>query len=172
MVASAGKASTPNLVYLDPGAPAHAFLDPAEVPGAPVAPAATHAETPSPPRSPFFYGKWTASGAAVVMLGASVAFALGARAQADTLQAQAVKSQSGDCPPFGPPCQQYSAPFKEVEQTGKSYQRWSNVLLVGGAATAVAAGVFWYLDTGREDRPRAAPMVGGGTVGATAVVPF
>jgi tetratricopeptide (TPR) repeat protein len=169
VVASSGKASTPNVVYLDAGAPLHAILEPGEaVPSAPAAPAPPRDE-PGVPRSPFFYAKWSASGGAAILVGAGAAFALAARSQADTLEKEAAKSRSGDCTP-GPPCQFYNAPYKQVEADGRSDQRWGNVLLVAGAATAVGAVLFWYLD-GRE-QPVVRPTFNPEAVGAAATVRF
>src|SRR5262249_59868967 len=150
VVAGAGKASTPNVVYLDAKAPLHAILEPGETPpdGGPreALPSGGRSAAepavgePSVPKSPLFWAKWSASGGAAIMLGAGVAFALAARSQADTLEKAAAKS-GNSCD--RPPCQPFGAPYKQVEEDGQRDQTWGNVLLVAGAATAVGAAVLW-----------------------------
>jgi hypothetical protein len=170
LVAGSGKASTPNIIYLDSGAPLHALIGPADSTNEPAPLRPVHVDQPGPSVRPLLVAKWTASGGAVVLAGAAVVFALAARSNADLLATEAAKSQTDECAPLPPPCRPYSQPRKDLEATGKNDERWSNILLVAGAAAALAAGAFWYLDARAE--PAATPLLAPGTVGAAAKVQF
>jgi hypothetical protein len=171
LVGFSGKAQTPNLIYIDPAAPPHHGFEPG-VPEGPAPPAAPVViiKKIEPPTRPLTVGKWAASGGAVAILGAAVVLNLEARSYSDTLQDEARKSTteqcSGDAPP---PCRPFSAQRKDLQKTGEAFEMWSNVALISGAAVAIGAGFLWYLDA-RE--VHAAPVVGPGTVGATAEVHF
>ena len=177
IVASSGKAATPNIITLDPAAPPHAYLEPgAEAAGVV---AALPVLTPDVLARPVtFYAKWATTGGAAVLLGVGIGLTLAARSYAETLESQAAKSVNDTCAPFSPPCHVFSAADKDLESTGKSYQRWGNITLVAGAVVAGAAGVLWYLDSREHPRPTtttkttATPLVGPGTVGAAATVQF
>jgi hypothetical protein len=177
VIASSGRATTPNVIVIDPAAPVHAYLQPGDEPtGAALPIPARAADTP--PRPATFYAKWAASGGAAVLLGVGIGLTVAARSYAETLEAQAVKSVNDTCAPFQPPCHVFSTADKDLESTGKSYQRWGQITLVAGAAIAGAAGVLWYLDSREHAAPppprrtTATPIVGPGTVGAAASVPF
>ena len=173
VIASSGKASSPNIIYVDPAAPIHAFLEPGDEPaagprviGGPAPPSET-----TQPRRATFYAKWATTGGAAVLVGVGIGFSLAARSYAETLEAEAIKSTMIDqCPPAGAPCRVFSQPRKDLQSTGQSYGRWGNVALIAGAASAVAAGVLWYLDSRAETT--ATPILAPGTVGAAATVRF
>lgn len=180
LVSSSGKSQTPNIVYLDPKAPPHHYLDP----GDPL-----RAETPLPPGAtpraaaprdrplrPLTVGKWAVSGAAVALLGTSLGLVLAARSYNDTLESEAISSQNPDlCGNDPPPCRPYSQQRKDLESRGRDFEYWGNVTLVGGALVAIGAGALWYLDAraaARERRQTVVPVVGAGTLGAAAEVRF
>lgn len=157
IIATAGKAGTPNVVYLDAAAPIHAYLAPGEEASGPLPPPPPRiAPEPSRPRPATFYAKWATSGGAAVLLGVGIGFSLAARSYAETLESEAIKSSGSECAPSPPPCRVFSQPRKDLQSTGQSYQRWGNVALIGGAAAAVAAGILWYLDA-REAHVVAGP---------------
>jgi hypothetical protein len=169
VIASSGKAGTPNVVYLDAAAPIHAYLQPGEEAAGPLPPPPPLVVAePSVPRPATFYAKWATSGGAAVLLGVGIGFSLAARSYAETLEAEAIKSSSSECAPTPPPCRVFSQPRKDLQSTGQSYERWGNVALAAGAAAAIAAGILWYLDA----RETPTLVAGPGTLGAAASVSF
>lgn len=157
IIATSGKAGTPNVVYIDAAAPIHAYLAPGEEAAGPLPPPRPRVvDAPSVPRPATFYAKWATSGGAAVLLGVGIGFSLAARSYAETLEAEAIKSSSSECAPSPPPCRVFSQPRKDLQSTGQTYERWGNVALIGGAAAAVAAGILWYLDA-REAKVVAGP---------------
>jgi len=164
IIATAGKAGTPNVVYIDAAAPIHAYLQPGEEAAGPLPPPPPRiVEEPSVPRPATFYAKWATSGGAAVLLGVGIGFSLAARSYAETLESEAIKSSSSECAPSPPPCRVFSQPRKDLQSTGQSYERWGNVALVSGAAAAIAAGILWYLDA-REAKVIAGPGGAGASV--------
>lgn len=173
VVANSGKASTPNIIYLDPKAPLHAYLEPGDPTApvlVPVAPPPRPTTAP-PSAGPLVYAKWGVAGGALVFLGTSAGLALAARANAETLESEALKSQREECAEL-PPCRPYSEPRKELERQGQRYELWSNVTLGLGIATAATAGLLWVLDARSERRPRVTPVVTPDGAGAAAVISF
>jgi hypothetical protein len=178
LVASSGKSQTPHIVYLDPGAPPHHYLDPAEPPdrdpAAPPLPAGAApraAAPPDRPTRPVTYAKWAASGTAVALVGTGVGLVLAARSHADTLQGEAIASRNPElCGNDPPPCRPYSQQRKDLEARGRDYEYWGNVALVAGALVAAGAGALWYLDA--REAARVTPVIGPGTLGAAAEVRF
>jgi hypothetical protein len=120
---------------------------------------------------------------------------------ATALEDEAAASQQ--CAPSSPPpCVQFGDYQKGLEDTGKSYELWTNVTLVAGIATAGVAGYYWYKHSKakpikkarrQESEPEipapdapnpdedakapglrwvSVPMVGPGVIGAAAVIEF
>lgn len=193
-VAGSGKASVPNIVYLNPQAKPHYYLDPTgdtmvtttnpELPPQlqPIKGPTQPGTTDTGPSKGLTYAKWATTGGALVFLGAGIAFYLSASSYATTIEGEAFAS-SHECPT--PPCRAYSDARKDLESTGQSFSTLSRVSLVLGGASLVAAGVFWYMDFKRESaatpgkaaapapaRVTAVPVVGDGLIGGAAVVTF
>ncbi|MBI4510062.1 MAG: tetratricopeptide repeat protein [Deltaproteobacteria bacterium] len=183
VVASSGRASSPNLVMIEAGSKPHYFAVLSEEPTGMVG-EETAGEGPrdeDPDDQPadleeqddhsttaavggadstktLWYAKWATTGSAAVFLSASMLFSISATRYADRLEEEARLSAN---PPHGcntgdPPCTAYGDYQKDLEKTGKSYETWSNVSLIAGAASAVAAGTLWYLEWKgmRKDSPR------------------
>jgi hypothetical protein len=171
LVGSSGKPQTPNIVYLDPAAPPHHFLDAGAAETAPVPslPPAAAPRAPDRPTRPLTYLKWGVSAGAAGMLGTGIALNLVARSYADTLEGEAIKSTTEACSDgLPPPCRPYSQQRKDIDSRGRGFERWSNITLIAGAATALAAGALWFLDA----RAAVVPVVGRDRAGAAAVWRF
>jgi hypothetical protein len=173
LVGFSGKSQTPNIIYLDPAAPPHNFDDAAARPGAeaPVAPLppAAAPRPPDRPTRPLTYAKWAASGTAVALVGTGIALNLVARDYGGTLEDEAQKSTTETCSDgLPPPCRAYSQQRKDIDASGKSYEKWSNITLIAGAATAVAAGALWYFDA----KAAVVPVVGKESAGLAAAWRF
>ncbi len=170
LASSSGRAGTPHIVVVDPEAPPHLIL-PADAeagPVPPVPPPVPVPREPDRPTRPLTYAKWAASGAGVALLATGVGLHLAARDYSETLEGEAIKSSNpGNC--AVPPCSTYENQRKNLEATGKRYETWSNVTLIGGLLAGAGAGLLWYLDF-RE--AAAIPIVAPGTLGAAAVMRF
>jgi hypothetical protein len=174
LVGFSGKAQTPNIIYLDPAAPPHHFLEPGEAAPPPV-PSLQEAapREPEHPTRPLTYAKWAVSGTAVALLGTGVVLNLVARDYGSTLEDEASKSNREACGDgLPPPCRAYSVQRKDIDASGKRYETWSNVTLIAGAATALAAGALWYLDARAAVVPPIVPIVGKETAGIAAAWRF
>jgi hypothetical protein len=179
VVAHAGKASSPNVITLDVTASTQFYPDISDPP----VPRSQDREDPltlagGAPRDdgvrPFGYARWTATTVAGVSLGLGVVMYFLARDHAAALEDDAVACGT-------PPCQQFDAFDRDLQSTGKREQTIANVALIGGAASAVVAGYFWYralTAPRREDtkhatrRWRIAPAFGADYTGGTAAVGF
>lgn len=180
-VGGSGKAGSPNIVYVEEGAKAHFYqdlegsLDGETMGGGPVD------TRPAPSRTRRIL-RWSATGTAVALLGASLVLFLKAQSSSSTLEDEATTFCGGE----DPPCVTFSDYQKGVEDNGKSYETWTNVTLFSGLAVAAAAGTLWYLDLRSPRRPEATastpsddttrlvtvPVVGEDFVGGAAVVQF
>jgi len=200
LVASSGRASSPNVVFLDAGAKPHYYEDLSEGGsgsfaggdggeggGGGVGGGGGGGGGGRDPRSKTWtYAKWATTGGAVTFLGAALGLYLAAKNSATTIEGEAVKSHpSSDMCAGGspPPCTSFGTYQKNLQSAGRSYETWTNVTLILGVGSAIAAGTIWYLDIKRASRaeqraagPRvrvvAAPVVGEGYVGGAALVEF
>jgi hypothetical protein len=194
MVATSGKARSPNIVYIEPNAKPHYYRDLSErgsgfMVGSDVeseqeaadAAARAAAAAAVEPTRPLTYAKWATTGGSVALFGAAVALYLAAKNSSDTLNAEADDSRSppsGQCISGDPPCTQFSDYQKALQDTGKSYELWTHITLGLGAASAIAAGTLWYLDlrhppkSSNKAAATAAPVISGDFVGGAAVIHF
>ena len=191
LVASSGKASSPNLVAIERRARPHYYRDlsergsgylvGADAQSAEEAAAARVPRVAPEPIRPLTYAKWATTGGSIALFGAAAAFYFTARSSASSLENEATSSRdpaSGTCTSGLPPCAQYSDYHKALEESGKRYELLTNVALVAGAATAVAAGTLWWLDHGAASRRRekqattVTPVVSQGFVGGAAQISF
>lgn len=201
VVTRIGRASSPNLVYLEEGAKPRFYPDMPDDDG--TASAALrddgphggglgagagdeHHDAETPGGGVFDVGsrnferaKWgttyTAGGLVVV----SLIFYWVASDAGSTLAGDAARSQS-DC--GTPPCSTYDADLKTIESRGQGFETMSNVALGIGLVSAAAAGYFWYEERthhasehAAKDKARgfvAMPVVGEGFVGGTAALHF
>jgi hypothetical protein len=195
VVTRIGRASSPNLVYLEEGAKARFYpdlddndptADPAlpEGGGNPNGGGGT-AETPSsggiftPGSTSFERARLGTTYSAAGLIGVSILFYIVAADAGSTLEGDAARSAS-DC--NTPPCSTYDADLKTVESRGKGFETMANVTLVTGVLVTAAAGYFWYEElkhrgsehASRKSSPNfvATPVVGDGYVGGAAAVRF
>jgi tetratricopeptide (TPR) repeat protein len=183
-VGLSGRAGSPNIVTIDPKAPARYFSEVRD-PEAPITRAPIVTEEPAPgadrPRSKALStGKWVATASAGTLLAAGVTFYLMASSYATTLEGEAFASNT-EC--GEPPCRTYTDERKSLESTGKSLSVMSNVTLAVGLTAAVAAGVLWYFDSRQPASRRSsahssrgriliAPVVAGDVIGGAALITF
>ena len=199
VVTRAGKASSPNLVYLDPKARPRFYPDIPDDDDTGVE------ENPLPSghgggggggitgpggagffdvgSTKFRYAKWGATGTAAGMFAFTTIFYMVSSSAASTLEGDAARSQT-DC--GSPPCSTYDADLKVTESRGKSFETMANVTLVVGIAATGVAGYYWYREYRERHRHHAAehaarrrpptfvatPVVGDGFLGGAAALRF
>lgn len=193
IVARSGRASSPNIVYIEAGARPHYYRDLEERPMGGLDESASedeeelpaelgggHADRPTDrPSKSRSYLKWGTTGGAAALLGGALIFYLSAQSHASALEGEAASSQNGNC--GAPPCTTFGDYQKDVESAGKAYERWANITLVAGVITGGVAGTLWYLDLTRAEKstrdrrearraPRlvGTPAIGRGFVGGAA----
>jgi hypothetical protein len=196
IVTRIGRASSPNLVYLEDGAKPRFYPDMPDDDGTAAAAlreqAPAHAGDEHAAEAPagdglfdagsrsFERAKWGATYTAGGLVVVSLVFYWVASDAASTLEGDAARSQS-DC--GTPPCSTYDADLKTIESRGRGFQTMSNVALGLGLVSAAAAGYFWYEEYAHHGRERAAsrggsrsvvamPVVGQGFVGGAAALSF
>ncbi|HET9627064.1 MAG TPA: hypothetical protein VFP84_37150 [Kofleriaceae bacterium] len=161
-----GKPTSPNIVHIDAGAPAHAYPDVAEpliTPPPPSAASSDHEDPiarvapPAPPVTdralhPIDVARWGATGLAGVGLGLGITFYALAHSHATALEHDATACGT-------PPCQRYDDFDRDLQRVGKLEQTVSRVALITGAVGALAAGYLWFRALSRPDEPRPAAGV-------------
>jgi hypothetical protein len=162
LVTRAGKATSPNLINLEAGAPPRFFPDltddgeAAPSPGTPgtrddaedplrrgptpppAMPAVLVDARPRPAPGDLRYARWGSTGAAVALGGLSLVFYLEAAGYADRAAADA-----RDCT-AAPPCRAFDAYAAGLQATGERYQTLSRVAFAGGLAVTAVAGYLWF----------------------------
>lgn len=165
IVDRSGKATSPNLVFLEKSAPPHYYADlgddrsyhdedvqvaaPTSFAGAP----------PEAQRSPWLDArttrfqrvKWGSTVGAASLIALSGTFYLIAMSSAGNIEDAQADSINGTCV-TGPPCGKFSKRQQDFEGRGQRFETLGNVALGVGAVSAAAAGVFWYLEI--KDRRR------------------
>lgn len=199
LVASSGRASSPNIIYLDPEAKPHFYRDlegkenalPSSE-GGDMATTAVPIPTDRGARksSPRNIAKWATTGTAAALLTTSLVIYIVAMDKASQMESLAYGSTDG-CGNAAPPCGYFDAQARALQSDGHTLEKWTTATMAVGAASAVAAGVLWYFDirdlqkrpaTGAEPgvgasassgtRVMGMPIVGDGFVGGTAVIEF
>ncbi|HTJ43891.1 MAG TPA: hypothetical protein VL463_17415 [Kofleriaceae bacterium] len=197
VVTRIGRASSPNLVYLEEDAKARFYPDMPDDDGSAAAalqeehPEVEHPDEHHEDETPggglfdvgsrnFERAKWgttyTAGGLVVV----SLLFYWVASDAGSTIEGDAARSQS-DC--GSPPCSTYDADLKTIESRGRGFETMSNVALGIGVVSAAAAGYFWYEEYSHHGSEHAAakhtshdfvatPVIGDGFVGGAASLHF
>src|SRR5262249_51118427 len=148
LAASSGKANAPNVIYIDPAAPAHYYRDAAaDTFGEPAPPPLPPTAPPPPPveRAPLGIrvGKWVATGGGGALMAAGIGLWSAAAGDARALEGEARASRT-ECQT--PPCRVYTDARKDLESAGKRYQTWGYVAFTAAGVALVGAGVLWYLD--------------------------
>lgn len=195
LVASSGRASSPNVVYLEASAKPHYYEELAEG-GSGTMVGEDDLEDSDPLQTlpaqgrdesrAMTYAKWATTGSAAAFLTSALIFYLKASSNSSELEGIAHDSAF---PPgrvcanqSSPPCTQFSDSHKWLEEDGGTFETWTNVTLVIGVASAAAAGVLWYLDikqqphlahTAQRQSPVqlfGAPVVGSDIIGGAAVM--
>jgi hypothetical protein len=166
LIARSGKPTSPNIVFVEAGAAPHYYADLGDA-------ASFHAdegnaEETTPTSSgdgwldagsgKFKALKWGTTGSAIGFLALSATFYFVAKDAGASLEDEASGSISDDCPE-GPPCRSFSGDQQSLEGRGERFETMANVALGVGAVSAVAAGIFWYLDI-KDRRARAAGRAG------------
>jgi hypothetical protein len=196
VVTRAGRASSPNLVYIEEGAKPRFYPDLDDGEGGDTGPelgpsgGGGGGGTPSTGAGfldvgskKFGYAKWGATGTALGMLGFSLTFYLVASTASSGLEGDASRSQS-NC--GTPPCTTFDADLKSTQARGQGFETMSNVTFFVGLAAAGAAGYLWYREIHSRKHPAAdghaaratsptfiaTPVVGGDFVGGAAAVRF
>ena len=190
IVDRSAKRTSPNLIYVRDGATARYYpdLDGGEWAGG-TTPTSSGSEDDRP-RGEYFWYKWGTTGAAAGLIAISMTSFLISSDAASTLEGEAAASVGTDQCPSGPPCRSFSKTQSGLQSRGKNFETIGNVTLALGAVSAIAAGVFWYLemkggsksdsDTNHvnpdDDNPlssfRAAPVITDEFVGAAAELRF
>lgn len=169
MIASTGRASSPNIVYIDAGAKPHYYEDLTEGGSGSLAgegdddddddgpiPGGKRGGGPVDRNRTREYAKWATTAGTVVFLGSALALYLAATDQASTLEGEAYDSTQKCGATVTPPCVQFSDSQQGLESSGQAYETWANVTFVLGLGSAAAAGVLWYLDLKAAKRAPAA----------------
>jgi hypothetical protein len=201
MIAASGRASSPNIVYLDENAKPHFYDDDVDEPPNGDEPPVTPIDTGG--SRTMLYAKWGATGGAGLFLTLSVVFYFVASSASADLETEAFNSTHPTPMPdrcgngTSPPCTQFADFQKGLQSSGQSAETWTNVSLVLGVASAAAAGALWYWDLkkskkktvqpgpaespddgteGEDEEARirlfTAPMVGPSFLGVAAVIEF
>lgn len=179
LVTNSGRASSPNVIFVEPSAKPH-FYEEAGEGGSGTMAATSDDELPDEdpsasddsddvggpndtPAGPLTYAKWGATGGVAAFLAATLVFYLSASDHASALSSVAYTSQNpagNQCPTNGqpPPCLQFADQHRTVETDGETFEILANVSLVLGVTSAAAAGALWYLDA---KQARAAALAGG-----------
>ncbi len=194
VVTRIGRASSPNLVYIEDGAKPRFYPDlddsdtgsdagtgvlPDDPPGGPAGGGGGLLDVGS---KKFNLAKWGTTGTALGMLGFSLTFYLVASSASSGLEGDASRSQS-NC--GSPPCSTFDADLKTTEARGRGFETMSNVTFFVGLAAAGAAGYLWYREIRSHKRATdqraarttaptfvATPVVGGDFIGGAAAVRF
>ncbi|MCE9578463.1 MAG: hypothetical protein K8W52_35380 [Deltaproteobacteria bacterium] len=195
VVTRIGRASSPNLVYIEDGAKPRFYpdLDDGDSTGdtgTDILPDDKHGDQPGGGGGGFLdvgskkfnYAKWGTTGTALGMLGLSLTFYLVASSASSGLEGDASRSQS-NC--GTPPCSTFDADLKSTEARGQGFETMSNVTFFVGLAAAGTAGYLWYREVrshkhatdknaSRSAEPTfvATPVVGSDFVGGAAAVRF
>ena len=181
LVTRSGKATVPNLVNIERGAPEHSYPDLVEESDKnvikpledPLSGQMGFRPDPEPVDTgpPFKTAKWIFTGTAVALFGGSLASYMIAKNRHDALVQDA--SSCGM-----PPCREFDLEFGHaIEEEGKRYDLIYKVTLgIGVAATGVAV-YFWYRNlTGKKKADASAwiiaPAVDGTFAGAAAAARF
>jgi hypothetical protein len=196
VVTRLGRASSPNLVYLEADARPRFYPDlddddptaKAALPepgndGVPI----TGSAAPATGDGFFDVGSTNfertrlgATYASAGLIGVTILFYIVASDAGSTLEGDAARSQS-DC--GTPPCSPYDADLKTVESRGQGFETMANVTLVLGVAATAVAGYYWYEElthrsseharrAARSSNFVATPVVGDGFLGGAAAVRF
>jgi hypothetical protein len=196
-IARSGKATSPNLVFIDDNAKPRFYPDVVEErdwevkddtigedgkkkPVVPPPAPTGFLEVGSPK---FKYTKWTATALAGTSLALTVVFYLSAANATSELEAEIERSGDSDtCDPgLAPPCVTYTDRQKDIEAYGRRYETLTNVALVTGLVTTGVATYFWYKEiraskSETQTRPAAsvqlAPVVTDDYVGGVAALRF
>jgi len=190
VVARSGQPTSPHLITIDKDAKPRYYPDLDDQENWSEAPMARGGSTDHSDvqHSKYFWHKWGSTGGAAAMLALSVSFYLVSADANDTLEGEANASLYTDACP-DKPCRAYSKIQQDLQDRGKRFETLGNIALGLGAASAVAAGVFWYLDAKNEGgsnsdsydpdsnkplakRLRFAPIVRSSMVGGAAQVRF
>ena len=176
------KATSPDIINIDASAPPKSYPDVGEpiitLPP-PVAEAhdredpiakVTAPPPPPPPRSlsSLDVARWGTTGLAGVGVGLGVTFYFLSHGHATELVTDATSCGA-------PPCRHYDDFDRNLQRTGQLEQTISNVALITGAVSAVAAGYLWYRELTHHDDARwtiAPTLDATGRPGATAAVRF
>lgn len=156
------KPTSPNLINIDASAPPKSYPDvgaPIITPPPPVAASRDREDpmakiaAPAPVErapahgvQPLDLARWGTTGLAGVGVGLGITFYVLAHGHATELATDA--SACGT-----PPCRGYDDFDRNLQRTGKLEQTISNVALITGAVTAVAAGYLWYCELTHPDEP-------------------
>jgi len=191
MVATSGRAASPNVVDLEKGAEPHYYADLSEQGSTKMVRRGDMLEgDPSLPKvhgpsRPFFdmstkrmqYAKWGTTISAVAFLSTSLSFLLVAQSKASALEADALHSRACG----NPPCDRFGPGQADLQSSGETFETLTNVSLVLGIVSAGVAGTLWYLELSKrpsarkaEGRARilAAPVVTDDFVGGAARIEF
>ena len=184
-IARSGKATSPNLIFLDEHAKARFYPDlgdeadlgdtgggaagaAGDGDGSPLLPVRQGDGFTDVGSDKFKYAKWGSTIVAGTSLALSIVFYLSASNATSELEAQAASSIDDDCP-TGPPCRPYDDTQKDIAAYGERYETLTNVALFSGLLASGVAGYYWYkeIKAGKQETARPA----GVALGASTVWP-
>ena len=191
IVARSGRSASPNLVFIEADAKPRFYpdVDSEGLNDKPPPPPPGGKKGPRGPRPDVDLGfmkmdgdtfrltKWSVTGAAVVTLGLWVTFNRLAAQRSVTMEDQAQRSNTEDCP-TGSPCRSFSNFQKDAESTGKLFEGLSYPAMALGIAATGVAGYLWYKEftqkgSGAEkQKVTVVPIVGQDYVGSAAMLSF
>lgn len=196
VVARSGRATSPNLVFVDPAAKPRYYDDleddGSSTPGSgPVAGGGAIPGGGGPsdiPRDTLTYLKWGTTAGSATFLTMAVTFYFISSSAASSLEGEAFNSSTEGCQ-MGAPCRPFSDTQRDLQSRGETFETMTNVTMVLGLAAGAAAGYFWYKDLQRAKKKRnadqppvrnrppvedfaAVPMVGPDFIGGAAAVRF
>lgn len=172
MVASSGRASSPNIVFVETGAKPQYYRDDetdSEVHAAAArtrkAPKAVQGDLQDPQdeenpieevmsrgrkKRHINWPKWIATGGAGASFVAWIILYVTAGDYSATLEEGADRSRNGVCKVK--PCRPFETELKNIESGGKNYELGANITLGVAAAATIGAGALWYLERKRTHR--------------------
>jgi hypothetical protein len=166
VIARSGKATSPNLVFVDPSAKPR-FYDDLEGGGQNTLGSGPDNQnngagllggdgTTDKPRDTLTYLKWGTTAGSATFLTMAVTFYFISSSAASSLEGEAFNSNSEGCQ-MGPPCRPFSDTQRDLETRGETFETLTNVTMVLGLAAGGAAGYFWYKDLQRQKKKKVSP---------------
>jgi hypothetical protein len=179
-VASSGRASSPNIVFVEPNAKPQYYRDEdseSDAKPAPIAKsskaipsASADIQEPEDEENPIEevmgrstktrkidWPKWIATGGAAASWVTFTVLWVTAKNWSDTLEEGANRSRTDGC--AVKPCRPFDSELKNIESGGKNYELATNITLGVAVISTAAAGYIWYRELKKARRVEERPVV-------------